>query len=184
MIDVLARTLPASPLMGATADIDEAAFDSQFLLNVKVLVPPRQGTRHLKIAAARRRDRSSASRRWSRVTAQPGSGADGASRAAIQPRDQSAGPPDSSRRTSGSTRLAPGPTLPPTRCSRVPRWPKSLAKQIPLGRVADVHELVRRRSTFLATPAAGHINGAVHPRRRADASAVSRSDDDAPHHFR
>ena len=34
------------------------------------------------------------------------------------------------------------------------------AKQIPLGRLADVHEL-SDVITFLATPAAGYINGAI-----------------------
>jgi 3-oxoacyl-[acyl-carrier protein] reductase len=37
---------------------------------------------------------------------------------------------------------------------------QEFAKQIPLGRVADVHEL-SDVITFLATPAAGYITGAI-----------------------
>ena len=37
---------------------------------------------------------------------------------------------------------------------------QEFAKTIPLGRVADVHEL-SDVITFLATPAAGYINGAI-----------------------
>jgi 3-oxoacyl-[acyl-carrier protein] reductase len=39
---------------------------------------------------------------------------------------------------------------------------KEFAKQIPLRRVAEVHEL-SDVITFLATPAAGYINGAIVP---------------------
>jgi NAD(P)-dependent dehydrogenase (short-subunit alcohol dehydrogenase family) len=37
---------------------------------------------------------------------------------------------------------------------------QEFAKQIPLGRVADVHEL-SDVITFLATPSAGYITGAI-----------------------
>ena len=37
---------------------------------------------------------------------------------------------------------------------------QEFAKTIPLGRVADVHEL-SDVITFLATPSAGYINGAI-----------------------
>jgi 3-oxoacyl-[acyl-carrier protein] reductase len=39
---------------------------------------------------------------------------------------------------------------------------QEFAKQIPLGRVAEVREL-SDVITFLATPAAGYINGAIIP---------------------
>jgi len=53
--------------------------------------------------------------------------------------------------------VAPGPT--PAVDSRL-AMATEFAKQIPLGRVADVHEL-SDVITFLATPAAGYINGAI-----------------------
>ncbi len=84
--------------MGATADIDEAAFDSQFLLNVKVpfflvkaLAP--------KIAARGGGSIISVSTMVARY-GQPGLGAYGASRAAIESLTKR-GPPNSGRRTSG-----------------------------------------------------------------------------------
>jgi len=39
---------------------------------------------------------------------------------------------------------------------------KEFAKTLPLGRVADVHEL-SDVITFLATPSAGYMNGAIIP---------------------
>ncbi len=50
---------------------------------------------------------------------------------------------------------------------------EEFAKQIPLGRVADVPEL-SDVITFLATPAAGYINGAVIPVDGGRSAAESR----------
>jgi putative PIN family toxin of toxin-antitoxin system len=55
--------------------------------------------------------------------------------------------------------VAPGPTLTPA-VEPMLEMAKEFAKQIPLGRLGDVHEL-SEVITFLATPAAGYINGAV-----------------------
>src|SRR5436305_5112822 len=55
--------------------------------------------------------------------------------------------------------VAPGPTLTPSVETRL-EMAEEFAKQIPLRRVAEVHEM-SDVITFLATPAAGYINGAV-----------------------
>jgi NAD(P)-dependent dehydrogenase (short-subunit alcohol dehydrogenase family) len=55
--------------------------------------------------------------------------------------------------------VAPGPTRTPAVEPRL-EMAKEFAKTIPLGRVADVHEL-SDVITFLATPSAGYINGAI-----------------------
>jgi NAD(P)-dependent dehydrogenase (short-subunit alcohol dehydrogenase family) len=57
--------------------------------------------------------------------------------------------------------VAPGPTLTPTLETKL-AMAEEFAKTIPLGRIADVHEL-SDVITFLVTPAAGYINGAIIP---------------------
>ena len=68
------------------------------------------------------------------------------------------GPPNTGRRTSGSSRLLRS-TLTPAVEPRL-AMATEFAKTIPLGRLAAVHEL-SDVITFLATPAAGYINGAI-----------------------
>ncbi len=156
-IDVLVN-LAGVAAMGATADIDEAAFDGQFLLNVKVpfflvkaLAP--------KIAARGGGSIISVSTMVARY-GQPGLGAYGASRAAIELLTK-AWAAEFGPQNVRVNAVAPGPTLTPTLEPRL-AMAEEFAKQIPLGRVADVHEL-SDVITFLATPAAGYINGAVIP---------------------
>ena len=156
-IDVLVN-LAGVAAMGATADIDEAAFDSQFLLNVKVpfflvkaLAP--------KIAARGGGSIISVSTMVARY-GQPGLGAYGASRAAIELLTKGWAAEFGSQNIRVNA-VAPGPTLTPALEPRL-AMAEEFAKQIPLGRVAEVHEL-SDVITFLATPAAGYINGAVIP---------------------
>ena len=156
-IDVLVN-LAGVAAMGATADIDEAAFDSQFHLNVKVpfflvkaLAP--------KIAARGGGSIISVSTMVARY-GQPGLGSYGASRAAIELLTK-AWAAEYGPQNVRVNAVAPGPTLTPMLEPRL-AMAEEFAKQIPLGRVADVHEL-SDVITFLATPAAGYINGAVIP---------------------
>ncbi len=156
-IDVLVN-LAGVAAMGATADIDEAAFDSQFHLNVKVpfflvaALAPR-------IAARGGGSIISVSTMVARY-GQPGLGAYGASRAAIELLTK-AWAAEYGPQNVRVNAVAPGPTLTPMLEPRL-AMAEEFAKQIPLGRVADVHEL-SDVITFLATPAAGYINGAVIP---------------------
>ena len=57
--------------------------------------------------------------------------------------------------------VAPGPTLTPSVEPRL-KMAKEFAKALPLGRVADVQEL-SDVITFLATPGASYITGAIIP---------------------
>ncbi len=102
-IDVLVN-LAGVAAMGATADTDEAAFDGLFQINVKApfflvaaLAPK---------IAARAADRSSTSQRWSRATASQG-WLPTAPRGRRSSCSQRRGPPNTGRRTSGSTRSLP-----------------------------------------------------------------------------
>jgi NAD(P)-dependent dehydrogenase (short-subunit alcohol dehydrogenase family) len=140
----------------STADTDEPAFDGLFQINVKApfflvaaLAP--------KIAA---RGGGSIINVSTMVASygQPGLVAYGASRAAIElPTNARAAEygPQNIRVNA----VAPGPTLTPA-VEPMLEMAKEFAKTIPLGRVADVHEL-SDVITFLATPSAGYINGAI-----------------------
>jgi NAD(P)-dependent dehydrogenase (short-subunit alcohol dehydrogenase family) len=57
--------------------------------------------------------------------------------------------------------VAPGPTVTPSVEPRL-EMAEEFAKALPLGRVADVQELADV-ITFLATPAASYITGAIIP---------------------
>ncbi len=154
-IDVLVN-LAGVAAMGATADTDEAAFDGLFQINVKApfflvaaLAP--------KIAA---RGGGSVINVSTMVASygQPGLAAYGASRAAIELLTK-AWAAEYGPQNVRVNAVAPGPTLTPTLEPRL-AMAQEFAKQIPLRRVADVHEL-SDVITFLATPAAGYINGAI-----------------------
>jgi NAD(P)-dependent dehydrogenase (short-subunit alcohol dehydrogenase family) len=154
-IDVLVNCAGVAA-RGSTADIDEATFDGLFHINVKVpfflvaaLAP--------QIAA---RGGGSIINVSTMVSSygQPGLGAYGASRAAIELLTKAwAGEygPQNVRVNA----VAPGPTLTPA-VEPMLAMATEFAKQIPLGRLAAVHEL-SDVITFLATPAAGYINGAT-----------------------
>ena len=144
--------------MGPTVDTDEAAFDGLFQINVKVpfflvaaLAP--------KIAA---RGGGSIINVSTMVASygQPGLAAYGASRAAIELLTK-AWAAEFGQQNVRVNAVAPGPTLTPALEPRL-EMAKEFAKTIPLGRVADVHEL-SDVITFLATPSAGYINGAIVP---------------------
>src|SRR4051794_19167023 len=156
-IDVLVNCAGAHA-MGATADTDEAAFDVQFQINVKApfflvaaLAP--------KIAA---RGGGSFINVSTMVAGfgQPGLAAYGASRAAIELLTK-AWAAEYGPQNVRVNAVAPGPTLTPTLEPRL-AMAQEFAKQIPLGRVAEVREL-SDVITFLAAPAAGYINGAIIP---------------------
>jgi NAD(P)-dependent dehydrogenase (short-subunit alcohol dehydrogenase family) len=142
--------------MGPTVDTDEAAFDGLFQINVKVpfflvaaLAP--------KIAA---RGGGSIINVSTMVASygQPGLAAYGASRAAIELLTK-AWAAEFGPQNVRVNAVAPGPTLTPTLEPRL-AMAEEFAKQIPLRRVAKVHEL-SDVITFLATPSAGYINGDI-----------------------
>jgi NAD(P)-dependent dehydrogenase (short-subunit alcohol dehydrogenase family) len=144
--------------MGATADTSEAAFDVMFQINVKApfflvaaLAP--------KIAA---RGGGSIINVSTMVASygQPGLGAYGASRAAIELLTK-AWAAEYGPQNVRVNAVAPGPTLTPSVEPRL-AMAEEFAKQIPLRRVAEVHELSDVLA-FLATPAAAYINGAIIP---------------------
>ena len=156
-IDVLVN-LAGVAAMGPTVDTDEAAFDELFQINVKApfflvaaLAP--------KIAA---RGGGSIINVSTMVASygQPGLGAYGASRAAIELLTK-AWAAEFGPQNVRVNAVAPGPTLTPSLETKL-AMAEEFAKTIPLGRVADVHEL-SDVITFLATPAAGYINGAIIP---------------------
>jgi NAD(P)-dependent dehydrogenase (short-subunit alcohol dehydrogenase family) len=159
-IDVLVNCAGFAAL-APTADTDEAAFDGLFQINVKApfflvaaLAP--------KIAA---RGGGSIINVSTMVASygQPGMAAYGASRAAIELLTKAWAAeygPENVRVNA----VAPGPTLTPSVEPRL-EMAEEFAKQIPLRRVAEVHEL-SDVITFLATPAAGYIKRGDHPRRR------------------
>jgi NAD(P)-dependent dehydrogenase (short-subunit alcohol dehydrogenase family) len=156
-IDVLFN-LAGVAEMGATADTSEAAFDVMFQINVKApfflvaaLAP--------KIAA---RGGGSIINVSTMVASygQPGLGAYGASRAAIELLTK-AWAAEYGPQNVRVNAVAPGPTLTPSVEPRLP-MAEEFAKQIPLRRVAEVHELSDVLA-FLATPAAAYINGAIIP---------------------
>ncbi len=144
--------------LAPTADTDEAAFDGLFQINVKApfflvaaLAP--------KIAA---RGGGSIINVSTMVASygQPGMAAYGASRAAIELLTK-AWAAEYGPQNVRVNAVAPGPTLTPALEPRL-EMAKEFAKTIPLRRVAEVHEL-SDVITFLATPAAGYINGAIIP---------------------
>ncbi|MGO9888756.1 MAG: SDR family NAD(P)-dependent oxidoreductase, partial [Solirubrobacteraceae bacterium] len=89
---------------------------------------------------------------------QPGMSAYGASRAAIELLTK-AWAAEYGPQNVRVNAVAPGPTLTPAVEPRL-AMATEFAKKIPLGRLAAVHEL-SDVITFLATPAAGYINGAI-----------------------
>ncbi len=144
--------------MGPTAETDEADFDTLFQINVKApfflvasLAP--------KIAA---RGGGSIINVSTMVASygQPGLAAYGASRAAIELLTK-AWAAEYGPQNIRVNAVAPGPTLTPSLEPRL-AMAQEFAKTIPLGRVADVHEL-SDVITFLATPSAAYINGAIIP---------------------
>ncbi len=154
-IDVLVNCAGVAGL-AMTADTDEATFDRQFHINVKTpfflvaaLAP--------KIAA---RGGGSIINVSTMVASygQPGMSAYGASRAAIELLTK-AWAAEYGPQNIRVNAVAPGPTLTPA-MEPMMALADEITKQIPLGRVADVHEL-SDVITFLATPAAGYINGAI-----------------------
>ncbi len=176
-IDVLVNGAGFAAL-GPTVDTDEAAFDGLFQINVKApfflvaaLAP--------KIAA---RGGGSIINISTMVASygQPGMAAYGASRAAIELLTK-AWAAEFGPQNVRVNAVAPGPTLTPAMEPRL-AMATEFAKTIPLRRIADVHEL-SDVITFLATPAAGYINGAIIPvdggRPRSE-----RGGDEAGHHSR
>ena len=145
----------------STADTDEAAFDGLFQINVKApfflvaaLAP--------KIAA---RGGGSIINVSTMVASygQPGLVAYGASRAAIELLTK-AWAAEYGPQNIRVNAVAPGPTRTPAMEPRL-AMAKEFAKTIPLGRVADVHEL-SDVITFLATPVGRLHQRRDHPRRR------------------
>ena len=156
-IDVLVNCAGFAAL-APTADTDEAAFDGLFQINVKApffLVAALAS----KIAA---RGGGSIINVSTMVASygQPGMAAYGASRAAIELLTK-AWAAEYGPQNVRVNAVAPGPTLTPALEPRL-EMAKEFAKTIPLRRVAEVHEL-SDVITFLATPAAGYINGAIIP---------------------
>ena len=89
---------------------------------------------------------------------QPGMSAYGASRAAVELLTK-AWAAEYGPQGIRVNAVAPGPTRTPA-MEPVMAMAEELVKTIPLGRVAEIHEL-SDVITFLATPAAGYINGAI-----------------------
>jgi NAD(P)-dependent dehydrogenase (short-subunit alcohol dehydrogenase family) len=144
--------------LGSTADTDEAAFDGLFQINVKApfflvaaLAP--------KIAA---RGGGSIINISTMVASygQLGMAAYGASRASIELLTK-AWAAEYGPQNIRVNAVAPGPTLTPSVEPRL-EMAKEFAKGLPLGRVADVQEL-SDVITFLATPGASYITGAIIP---------------------
>jgi NAD(P)-dependent dehydrogenase (short-subunit alcohol dehydrogenase family) len=154
-IDVLVNCAGFAAL-APTVDTDEAAFDGLFQINVKApffLVAALAPT----IAA---RGGGSIINVSTMVASQPGMAAYGASRAAIELLTK-AWAAEFGPQNVRVNAVAPGPTRTPALEPRL-AMATEFAKTIPLGRLADVHEL-SDVITFLATPAAGYINGATIP---------------------
>ena len=154
-IDVLVN-MAGFAALGSTADTDEAAFDGLFQINVKApfflvaaLAP--------KIAARGGGSIINISTMVARY-GQLGMAAYGASRASIELLTK-AWAAEYGPQNIRVNAVAPGPTLTPSVEPRL-EMAKEFAKALPLGRVADVHEL-SDVITFLATPAAGYITGAI-----------------------
>ncbi len=144
--------------MGPTGGTDEADFDTLFQINVKApfflvaaLAP--------KIAA---RGGGSIINVSTMVASygQPGLAAYGASRAAIELLTK-AWAAEYGPQNVRVNAVAPGPTLTPALEPRL-AMAQEFAKTIPLGRIAAVQEL-SDVITFLATPSASYINGAIIP---------------------
>ena len=155
-IDVLVNCAGFAAL-APTADTDEAAFDGLFQINVKApfflvaaLAP--------KIAA---RGGGSIINVSTMVASygQPGMAAYGASRAAIELLTK-AWAAEYGPQNIRVNAVAPGPTSDPGRGADDGDGPRSSPRRFHSVGVADVHEL-SDVITFLATPAAGYINGAI-----------------------
>ncbi len=151
-------TVPALPPSAPTADTDEAAFDSLFQHQRQGAVLPRRRARPEDRRPRRRIDHQRLND--GRELRPARLGAYGASRAAIELLTK-AWAAEYGPQNVRVNAVAPGPTLTPAVEPRL-AMAEEFAKQIPLGRVADVHEL-SDVITFLATPAAGYINGAIIP---------------------
>jgi NAD(P)-dependent dehydrogenase (short-subunit alcohol dehydrogenase family) len=139
-----------------TGDMDSQTFDRHFLVNVKA---PFFLVGALAPAMAARGGGSIIN--VSTMVAsfgQPGMSAYGASRAAIELLTK-AWAAEYGPQGIRVNAVAPGPTRTPA-MEPVMAMAEELVKTIPLGRVAEIHEL-SDVITFLATPAAGYINGAV-----------------------
>ena len=156
-IDVLVN-MAGFAALGSTADTDEAAFDGLFQINVKApfflvaaLAP--------KIAARGGGAIINISTMVARY-GQLGMAAYGASRASIELLTK-AWAAEYGPQNIRVNAVAPGPTLTPSVEPRL-EMAKEFAKGLPLGRVADVQEL-SDVITFLATPGASYITGAIIP---------------------
>ena len=176
-IDVLVNCAGFAAL-APTGDTDEAAFDGLFQINVKApfflvaaLAP--------KIAA---RGGGSIINVSTMVASygQPAMAAYGASRAAIELLTK-AWAAEYGPQSVRVNAVAPGPTRTPAVEPRL-AMAKEFAKQIPLGRVADVHEL-SDVITFLATPRPA-TSTARSSTSTADAPRSERGQDDPGHHPR
>jgi NAD(P)-dependent dehydrogenase (short-subunit alcohol dehydrogenase family) len=156
-IDVLVN-MAGFAALGSTADTDEAAFDGLFQINVKApfflvaaLAP--------KIAARGGGSIINISTMVARY-GQLGMAAYGASRASIELLTK-AWAAQYGPQNIRVNAVAPGPTVTPSVEPRL-EMAEEFAKALPLGRVADVQELADV-ITFLATPAASYITGAIIP---------------------
>jgi NAD(P)-dependent dehydrogenase (short-subunit alcohol dehydrogenase family) len=156
-IDVLGN-MAGFAALGSTADTDEAAFDGLFQINVKApfflvaaLAP--------KIAARGGGAIINISTMVARY-GQLGMAAYGASRASIELLTK-AWAAEYGPQNIRVNAVAPGPTLTPSVEPRL-EMAKEFAKALPLGRVADVQEM-SDVITFLATPGASYITGAIIP---------------------
>jgi NAD(P)-dependent dehydrogenase (short-subunit alcohol dehydrogenase family) len=156
-IDVLVN-MAGFAALASTADTDEAAFDGLFQINVKApfflvaaLAP--------KIAARGGGAIINISTMVARY-GQLGMAAYGASRASIELLTK-AWAAEYGPQNIRVNAVAPGPTVTPSVEPRL-EMAKEFAKGLPLGRVADVQEL-SDVITFLATPGASYITGAIIP---------------------
>ena len=142
--------------VAATSDMDPATFDRHFAVNVKApfflvgALAPGMASRGGGVII-----------NVSTMVAsfgQPGMSAYGASRAAVELLTK-AWAAEYGPQGIRVNAVAPGPTRTPA-MEPVMAMAEELVKTIPLGRVAEIHEL-SDVITFLATPAAGYINGAI-----------------------
>lgn len=143
-------------VFGATGDVDEAAFDRVFAVNVKA---PFFLVGALAPAMAARGGGTIIN--LSTMVAgfgQPGMSAYGASRAAVELLTK-AWAAEYGPRNIRVNAVAPGPIATPAAMPNI-AMAEQFARQIPLQRVGQTHE-VSDVIVFLATPGAGYINGAI-----------------------